>query len=109
MPKFTKDQLSITLKDFLGRVITDTDKNEVNAGQVMLTSLVSAIDGDVGSGEARYKLHTLIGRISSDNDLDLTSEEVVLLKGRIDLVYVGNNIVYGVMCDFLEGNNGSAG
>lgn len=100
-----KLSLNVEVKDFKGEVMFEDDSNKIalTVLKVCLSVLGRALDGDVKmKGEEKLKLFKLGMKLTDSGEVELSSEDIVLIKNRVNKIY--SPIVYGRCCEVLEGS-----
>ena len=92
-----------------GNVLKENDGSgnavNVTAKKIMANSLMSNVIGRDGrpvpeKGEDKLKKFKLAMKIYDSDEVELSSEDIVLIKERVGATY--NTLVYGRICDLLK-------
>jgi len=67
---------------------------------VLTNALGSQLQNEVVSGAEKLKQYRLGMRIGALDEIEMTAEEIVLCKSRVEKFYAA--IVFGQVCDLLE-------
>ncbi len=98
--KISNVVLDSKLENLSGETLTE-GKTDMTVVHACSSALLSA-DKEGDTGETKYERWVLVKKIKDrDNDLDLTSEELSLIKKCVGIVYP--SIVVGQVYDALEG------
>ncbi len=90
-----------TLKDFEGLPLKDAEMKEITNAKIIINALLAPQAGDESlPAEEKLKRFLLARRFFSEEIVDITSEEVVLLQGLISKNY--GVIIVGQMMEWLK-------
>jgi len=89
------------LVGFDGKPITEgEDDSPVTLGKVLMMACVNANPQEHKTGEDKLKIYRLLQTVHAGGDVELTAEEVALLKELVGVIY-GVGMV-GAVYDCLE-------
>lgn len=88
-----------TIKDYEGKALP-ADDGELTFRGVFSTALNNAAAGEDIPAEQKGKLFAISVKLFSSSEVNLTSDEVALVKERVGKV-LGSPLVYGRVLEFL--------
>lgn len=96
-----KYNLNHKILDQKGRPIPDEDGNDTTLGMAIQVALLSGVDGEMQpvKGLAKVKRYNIFVRLVGENEIELTPDEVVLIK---DAVLAFPTIIVGRVTEILD-------
>jgi hypothetical protein len=99
-----KIKMTQPILDFSGTEFKGPDGNPETLREIITRALSAAGQGEVLTSDLKSKIYAVGIKLWSKNQVDLTSEEITLIKQRVDSAY-GSPVIYGRIDDILEGRN----
>lgn len=96
-----KINFNIELKDMDGKPIMETKDKPLLLDKVCVNAVLSEIPDEKTTGEQKLQRFQLAKKIYGAGEIDVTAEEIVLLKDKIGKLYLP--LVVGQVFEILEG------
>lgn len=92
---------NVVLKNYEGKEIVEYEK-PVTLRDVFSTALNSTLPDEKLTADQKVKIYQITTKLYENDEADLTVDQLALIKEQVGKVY--NPLVYGRVCEFLDGN-----
>lgn len=96
-----KVNLQQVLKGLDGKPLKNEEGKEVNLEKVCVGALTNMLPTEQATGEVKFKRFQLAQKISGQKEVELTIEEVAMIKERVGVLH--SPLVLGITYQMLEG------
>lgn len=102
-----KVDVTVILKNYEGKDLTGADESPFTIRDAIVTALNNTQPNEVLPAEAKNKIYQLSGKLFGTDQVKLTLDDRSFIKERSGKIH--NALVYGRLCEVLEGSAGQIG